>query len=78
MSDMLDAVVEPFLGRGGSGDTAPYAVEREVEDIAALVSEAGGAAFLWGISSGAVLALEAAKSPERDQEAGVVRGTVHS
>jgi pimeloyl-ACP methyl ester carboxylesterase len=48
-------------GRGGSGDTAPYAVEREVEDIAALLSEAGGAAFLWGMSSGAVLALEAAK-----------------
>jgi pimeloyl-ACP methyl ester carboxylesterase len=47
-------------GRGGSGDTAPYAVEREVEDIAALLSEAGGVAFLWGMSSGAALALEAA------------------
>jgi pimeloyl-ACP methyl ester carboxylesterase len=46
-------------GRGDSGDTAPYAVEREVEDIAALLSEAGGTAFVWGISSGAVLALEA-------------------
>jgi pimeloyl-ACP methyl ester carboxylesterase len=47
-------------GRGASGDTAPYAVEREVEDIAALLNEAGGAALVWGISSGAVLALEAA------------------
>jgi pimeloyl-ACP methyl ester carboxylesterase len=47
-------------GRGGSGDTAPYAVEREVEDIGALVSEAGGSAYLWGMSSGGVLALEAA------------------
>ncbi len=47
-------------GRGGSGDTAPYAVEREIEDIAALLNEAGAAAFLWGTSSGAVLALEAA------------------
>ena len=47
-------------GRGKSGDTAPYAVEREVEDIAALLNEAGGAAFVWGMSSGAVLALEAA------------------
>jgi pimeloyl-ACP methyl ester carboxylesterase len=47
-------------GRGASGDTAPYAVKREVEDIAALLSEAGGMAFVWGISSGAVLALEAA------------------
>jgi pimeloyl-ACP methyl ester carboxylesterase len=47
-------------GRGASGDTLPYAVEREVEDIAALLGEAGGSAFLWGTSSGAVLALEAA------------------
>ena len=47
-------------GRGDSGDTAPYAVEREVEDIEALLSEAGGTASVWGISSGAVLALEAA------------------
>jgi pimeloyl-ACP methyl ester carboxylesterase len=47
-------------GRGKSGDRAPYAVEREVEDIAALVNEAGGTAFVWGTSSGAVLALEAA------------------
>jgi pimeloyl-ACP methyl ester carboxylesterase len=47
-------------GRGASGDTAPYAVEREVEDIAELLGEAGGSAFVWGTSSGAVLALEAA------------------
>ena len=47
-------------GRGASGDIAPYAVEREVEDIAALLSEAGSSAFVWGISSGAALALEAA------------------
>jgi pimeloyl-ACP methyl ester carboxylesterase len=47
-------------GRGDSGDTAPYSVEREVEDIAALLGEAGGAAFVWGLSSGAILALEAA------------------
>lgn len=47
-------------GRGESGNTAPYAVEREVEDIAALVQEAGGSAYVYGISSGAALALEAA------------------
>ena len=47
-------------GRGASGDTPPYAVEREVEDIAALLGEAGASAFVWGTSSGAVLALEAA------------------
>ena len=48
-------------GRGESGDTAPYAVEREVEDIEALINEAGGSAFVFGHSSGAVLALEAAR-----------------
>jgi pimeloyl-ACP methyl ester carboxylesterase len=47
-------------GRGDSGDTAPYAVEREVEDIEALINEAGGSAFVYGVSSGAALALEAA------------------
>src|SRR5918994_5903089 len=49
-------------GRGDSGDTAPYAVEREIEDIDALISEAGGSASLYGTSSGAALALEAAAS----------------
>lgn len=48
-------------GRGDSGDTTPYAVEREVEDIEALIDEAGGSAFVFGHSSGAVLALEAAR-----------------
>jgi pimeloyl-ACP methyl ester carboxylesterase len=47
-------------GLGSSGDTAPYAVEREVEDLEALIGEAGGSAFVFGHSSGAVLALEAA------------------
>ena len=43
-------------GRNQSGDTRPYAVEREVEDIAALIDEAGGSAYLYGVSSGAALA----------------------
>jgi len=47
-------------GRGDSGDTQPYAVNREIEDIAAVVDSAGGSAFLYGTSSGAVLALKAA------------------
>jgi pimeloyl-ACP methyl ester carboxylesterase len=47
-------------GRGESGDTAPYAVEREVEDLEAVLDAAGGAAFVWGPSSGAALALDAA------------------
>jgi pimeloyl-ACP methyl ester carboxylesterase len=47
-------------GRGDSGDTQPYSVEREIEDIAALIAAAGGTACLYGHSSGASLALEAA------------------
>src|ERR1700730_5167907 len=47
-------------GRGESGDTAPYAVQREIEDLEALIKEAGGSAFVFGISSGAILGLEAA------------------
>jgi pimeloyl-ACP methyl ester carboxylesterase len=47
-------------GRGDSGDTQPYAVAREIEDIEALIDHAGGAAYLVGFSSGAALALEAA------------------
>ena len=47
-------------GRGASGDTQPYAVEREIEDIAAVIEAAGGTAHLFGSSSGAALALAAA------------------
>jgi pimeloyl-ACP methyl ester carboxylesterase len=47
-------------GRGDSGDTQPYAVTREIEDIEALIDEAGESAFVFGTSSGACLALEAA------------------
>ncbi|MDQ0115607.1 alpha/beta fold hydrolase [Paenibacillus harenae] len=47
-------------GRGQSSDTAPYSVKREVDDIEALIHTAGGKASLFGSSSGAVLALEAA------------------
>jgi pimeloyl-ACP methyl ester carboxylesterase len=47
-------------GRGESGDTLPYAVQREIEDIEALIAESGGPARLYGVSSGGALALEAA------------------
>ena len=46
-------------GRGGSTDTQPFSVEREIEDIEALLDEFGGSGFLFGISSGGALALEA-------------------
>jgi pimeloyl-ACP methyl ester carboxylesterase len=47
-------------GRGDSTDTTPYTAEKEVEDIEALIDMAGGTAYLYGISSGAALSLEAA------------------
>lgn len=47
-------------GRGDSTDTLPFAVEREIEDIEALIDSVGGSAFVSGISSGAGLAFEAA------------------
>jgi pimeloyl-ACP methyl ester carboxylesterase len=47
-------------GRGHSGDTLPYAVDREIDDIEALIDRAGGPAFLYGHSSGGPLAMRAA------------------
>lgn len=47
-------------GRGGSGDTGPYAIEREIEDLDTLIAQAGGSACVFGYSSGATLALRAA------------------
>src|SRR6266498_2751175 len=47
-------------GRGESTDNQPYAIEKEIDDIAAVAQAAGGSAYLYGTSSGAALALEAA------------------
>ena len=47
-------------GRGHSGDTLPYAVDREIDDIEALIDHAGGPAFLYGHSSGGPLAMRTA------------------
>jgi pimeloyl-ACP methyl ester carboxylesterase len=49
-------------GRGDSSDTLPYGVQREIEDIEALIDHAGGSAFVYGVSSGAALVLEAASA----------------
>ncbi|MEX1656311.1 alpha/beta hydrolase [Streptomyces pseudovenezuelae] len=62
LSERFDVLVYDRRGRGASGDTAPYAVAREVEDLAALIETAGGEASLCGISSGGALVLEAAAS----------------
>ena len=60
LSDRFTVYSYDRRGRGDSGDTAPYAVEREIEDLAAVIGAAGGRAHVWGLSSGAVLALAAA------------------
>jgi Alpha/beta hydrolase family len=46
-------------GRGESGDTPPYAVDREIDDLEALIAEADGSAYVYGASSGGALALRA-------------------
>lgn len=67
MAELADLLAKNFMvihydrrGRGDSGDSQTYELNREIEDIEALIDEAGGSAFLYGISSGAALALEAA------------------
>jgi pimeloyl-ACP methyl ester carboxylesterase len=60
LQDRLRILNYDRRGRGESGDTPPYAVEREIEDLDALIAEAGGSAAVFGYSSGANLALEAA------------------
>jgi len=66
LSKQFTAIDYDRRGRGDSSDTPPYAVQREIEDIEALIDGAGGSAFLFGNSSGAILALEAARAlPKR-------------
>ncbi len=60
LSEHLTVIHYDRRGRGDSTDTQPYALEREIEDIEAIIDEAGGSASLYGISSGAALAMEAA------------------
>lgn len=60
LSDAFLVYTYDRRGRGESGDTAPYAVAREIEDLAALIDEAGAPAVVFGQSSGAVLSLDAA------------------
>ncbi|NUT24416.1 MAG: alpha/beta hydrolase [Streptomyces sp.] len=62
LADRFRVVVYDRRGRGQSRDTPPYAVEREVEDLAALIEAVGGEAALYGVSSGGALVLHAAAS----------------
>jgi pimeloyl-ACP methyl ester carboxylesterase len=59
LSDQFRVYAYDRRGRGESGDTAPYAVRREIEDLAALIEHAGAPALVCGFSSGAILALDA-------------------
>jgi pimeloyl-ACP methyl ester carboxylesterase len=68
--DLVELLAHNFIvctydrrGRGDSGDTQPDAVEREIEDIEALIDAAGRGAFIYGHSSGGALALQAAAKP---------------
>lgn len=60
LKDQFTVYTYDRRGRGESSDASSYTVQCEIEDIAALIDEAGGSAFVFGISSGAVLALRAA------------------
>ena len=60
LSTNFNAIDYDRRGRGESGDTKPFGVDREIEDIEALIDSIGGAAYLYGVSSGACLSLEAA------------------
>lgn len=60
LSDEFRVYAYDRRGRGESTDTKPYAVERELEDLAALIDDAGAPAMVFGWSSGGVLALDAA------------------
>jgi len=60
LSTRYTAVTYDRRGRGDSGDTAPYAVDREIEDLAAVIAAVGSPARLYGNSSGGVLAMRAA------------------
>jgi pimeloyl-ACP methyl ester carboxylesterase len=60
LSEQFTVIHYDRRGRGDSTDTKPFTVEREIEDIEALIDNAGGSAYLFGISSGAALAMEAA------------------
>ncbi|MEU2893862.1 alpha/beta fold hydrolase [Streptomyces albidoflavus] len=62
LADSFTVVTYDRRGRGRS-DTRPYAVRREVEDLAEVIRAVGGPAALYGVSSGAALALHAAVGP---------------
>jgi len=66
LQDAFTVLTYDRRGRGQSGDTHPYSIEKEIEDLAALIDQHGGQAFLYGHSAGAALALfTAAAYPDK-------------
>ena len=68
VNELVNKLAENFTvtsydrrGRGESGDTKPYRVEKEIDDIESLIDEAGGSSYMFGVSSGAALALYVAE-----------------
>jgi len=62
LADAFTVYTYDRRGRGDSGDATPYEVQREIEDLAAVIAAAGGEAMVFGHPSGCVLALEAARA----------------
>jgi pimeloyl-ACP methyl ester carboxylesterase len=60
LTDRFTVYTYDRRGRGESGDTKPYAVDREIEDLEAVIEQAGNEAYLYGVSSGAALSLQSA------------------
>jgi pimeloyl-ACP methyl ester carboxylesterase len=60
LQDHFTVYIYDRRGRGDSGDNQPYAVDREIEDLGAVIDQAGAPAFVYGVSSGAALSLQAA------------------
>lgn len=60
LSERFTVINYDRRGRGDSGDSGRYAVERELEDLAVLIEAVGGSASVWGWSSGGVLGMRAA------------------
>lgn len=60
LADRFSVYTYDRRGRGDSGDTQPYAVDRELEDLEAIIERAGSKAHVYGVSSGAALALQGA------------------
>src|SRR6266545_989385 len=72
LEDRFTVITYDRRGRGDSGDTAPYAVEREIEDLDAVIAAAGGSAYVFGFSRGSAITGLALYEPPLEPGAGPV------